>query len=70
MRMKTAGVCHSDLHVIKGDLAMPMPVIRGHEGAGVIESVGEGVASVPPGDRVIRSGGPRLCLKNSTGRGG
>jgi len=53
VRLKTAGVCHSDLHVIKGDLAMPMPVICGHEGAGVIESVGEGVASVLPGDRVI-----------------
>jgi S-(hydroxymethyl)glutathione dehydrogenase/alcohol dehydrogenase len=53
VRMKTAGVCHSDLHVFKGDLAMPLPVICGHEGAGVIESVGEGVTSVRPGDRVI-----------------
>src|SRR3954453_24143636 len=53
VRMKTAGVCHSDLHVIKGDLAMPMPVICGHKGAGVIESIGDGVASVHPGDRVI-----------------
>src|SRR3954464_9283471 len=52
-QMKTAGVCHSDLHVIKGDLAMPLPVICGHEGAGIIESVGEGVTSVKPGDRVI-----------------
>jgi Alcohol dehydrogenase GroES-like domain len=53
VRMKTAGVCHGDLHAIKGDLATPVPVICGHEGAGVIESVGEGVASVRPGDRVI-----------------
>lgn len=53
VRMKAAGVCHSDLHVIKGDLAMPMPVICGHEGAGVIESVGDGVTSVSPGDRVV-----------------
>jgi S-(hydroxymethyl)glutathione dehydrogenase/alcohol dehydrogenase len=51
--LKTAGVCHSDLHGIKGDLAMPVPVICGREGAGVIESVGEGVASVRPGDRVV-----------------
>jgi S-(hydroxymethyl)glutathione dehydrogenase/alcohol dehydrogenase len=53
VRTKTAGVCHSDLHMIKGELAMPVPLICGHEGAGVIESVGEGVASVRAGDRVI-----------------
>ena len=53
VRMKTAGVCHSDLHVMKGDLAMPLPIILGHEGAGVIESIGEGVSSVAVGDHVI-----------------
>ncbi|MBX7209218.1 MAG: Zn-dependent alcohol dehydrogenase [Verrucomicrobiaceae bacterium] len=53
VRMKAAGVCHSDLHVMKGDLHMPMPIIPGHEGSGVIESVGEGVTSVAPGDHVI-----------------
>lgn len=53
VRMKAAGVCHSDLHVMKGDLPMPMPIILGHEGSGVIEAVGEGVTTVQPGDHVI-----------------
>ncbi len=53
VRMKAAGVCHSDLHVMKGDLPMPAPIILGHEGAGVVEEVGAGVTSVAPGDHVI-----------------
>lgn len=62
VRMKAAGVCHSDLHVMKGDLSMPMPIILGHEGSGVIEAVGEGVTSVQPGDPVI------LVWRGSCGR--
>ena len=53
VRMYAGGVCHSDLHVMKGDLLMPMPIILGHEGAGVVEDVGPGVTSVQPGDHVI-----------------
>jgi len=53
VRMKAAGVCHSDYHVMCGDLAMPMPIIPGHEGAGVVEAVGEGVDTVAVGDHVI-----------------
>jgi NDMA-dependent alcohol dehydrogenase len=53
VRMKAAGICHSDLHVMKGDLPMPCPIIPGHEGAGIVESVGEGVTSVQVGDAVI-----------------
>lgn len=53
VRMKAAGVCHSDLHVMKGDLHMPMPIIPGHEGSGVIEAAGEGVTSVTVGDHII-----------------
>ena len=52
VRMKAAGVCHSDLHVMRGDLPMPLPIILGHEGAGVVEAVGAGVRSVQPGDAV------------------
>ena len=53
VRMKAAGVCHSDLHVMKGDLPMPVPIILGHEGAGVVEEAGPGVTSVAPGDHVV-----------------
>lgn len=53
VRMYAGGVCHSDLHVMKGDLSMPMPIILGHEGSGIIEAVGDGVTSVAPGDHVI-----------------
>lgn len=62
VRMKAAGVCHSDYHVICGDLSMPMPIICGHEGAGIIQAVGEGVTSVVPGDHVI------LVWRGSCGR--
>ncbi len=53
VRMQAAGVCHSDLHVMKGDLPMKMPIILGHEGAGIVEEIGSGVKSVKPGDHVI-----------------
>ena len=53
VRMQAAGVCHSDLHVMKGDLPMKMPIILGHEGAGIVEETGRGVTSVKPGDHVI-----------------
>src|ERR671914_2899573 len=53
VRMYAAGVCHSDLHVMKGDLVMPLPIILGHEGSGIVECVGQGVTSVRPGDHVI-----------------
>ncbi|RMF86487.1 MAG: Zn-dependent alcohol dehydrogenase, partial [Nitrospinota bacterium] len=53
VRMVAGGVCHSDLHVVKGDLEAPLPAILGHEGAGIIEMVGPGVTSVQKGDHVI-----------------
>lgn len=62
VRMKAAGVCHSDYHVMCGDLVMPLPIILGHEGAGVIEAVGEGVKTVENGDHVI------LMWRGSCGR--
>ena len=49
------GVCHSDLHVITGDMPHPLPVVLGHEGAGIVEKVGPGVEWVKPGDHVVTS---------------
>ncbi|HSB71736.1 MAG TPA: Zn-dependent alcohol dehydrogenase [Candidatus Methylomirabilis sp.] len=53
VRMAAGGVCHSDLHVMKGDLAAPLPAILGHEGSGMVAEVGPGVKDVQPGDHVI-----------------
>jgi Zn-dependent alcohol dehydrogenase len=53
VRMAAAGVCHSDLSMQDGTIVTPLPVVLGHEGAGVVEEVGEGVTAVAPGDRVM-----------------
>ena len=67
VRMAASGVCHSDLSVKGVQTAVP-PMILGHEGAGVIEEVGEGVANVAVGDHVILSWVPQcgecdLCVR-------
>jgi Zn-dependent alcohol dehydrogenase len=54
VRIEATGVCHTDLHVIEQDgWGHPLPVLLGHEGAGTVEAVGEGVDTVAPGDRVV-----------------
>ncbi len=55
VRVQAAGICRSDLHYMKGENVLPMPVVLGHEGAGVVEEVGAGVSNVNPGDHVIFS---------------
>jgi len=50
-----AGVCHSDLHVVRGEWAHPTPVVLGHEGSGIVAAVGPGVTSLSPGDHVVLS---------------
>lgn len=55
VRITATGVCHSDLHGIKGHRAQGLPAILGHEAAGVVEAVGPGVAEVQPGQHVILS---------------
>ena len=55
VRLRASGVCHSDLHVVEGDWPRPTPVVMGHEGAGVVEAVGEGVRDVAVGDHVVLS---------------
>jgi S-(hydroxymethyl)glutathione dehydrogenase/alcohol dehydrogenase len=53
VRTAAAGLCHSDLHFIEGAYPTPMPVVLGHESAGVVEAVGEDVTYLKPGDHVI-----------------
>jgi S-(hydroxymethyl)glutathione dehydrogenase / alcohol dehydrogenase len=53
VRIGAAGVCHSDYHFMNGDLPIGLPCVLGHEGAGVVEEVGEGVTTVKPGDHVV-----------------
>jgi S-(hydroxymethyl)glutathione dehydrogenase / alcohol dehydrogenase len=50
-----AGVCHSDLHVVRGEWPHPLPVVLGHEGSGIVAAVGPGVTSLSPGDHVVLS---------------
>src|SRR5882724_4421751 len=53
LRTAFAGLCHSDLHFIEGLYPHPTPCVLGHESAGVVEAVGDGVTYVKPGDHVI-----------------
>ena len=56
VKIMASGVCHSDWHVIKGDwVHHPLPMILGHEGAGIVEAVGPNVTGLEPGDHVILS---------------
>src|SRR5712692_11036206 len=74
VRLSASGVCHSDLSFVHGILPGKLPCVLGHEGAGVVEEVGEGVAHLAPGDKVVlswvtpcgrcfycRLGKPHLC---------
>lgn len=74
VRMVAAGLCHLDLAVRDEHLFTPLPAVLGHEGAGVVETVGDNVTRVKPGDRVLlsfsscgrcpacRAGRPAYCL--------
>jgi S-(hydroxymethyl)glutathione dehydrogenase/alcohol dehydrogenase len=55
VRMAASGVCHSDLHVVKGIHPTDLPVVLGHEGAGIVEEVGPEVRGLSPGDHVLLS---------------
>jgi S-(hydroxymethyl)glutathione dehydrogenase/alcohol dehydrogenase len=58
VRMAAVGVCGSDLHVVRGEWKRPTPLVLGHEGAGVVESVGPGVRGLEAGDPVVVSWAP------------
>jgi S-(hydroxymethyl)glutathione dehydrogenase/alcohol dehydrogenase len=80
IKLAACGVCHSDLSVTNGTLPLPAPVVLGHEGAGVVAQVGEGVTDFKVGDHVITafintcghcrfclSGQANLCVTGSSG---
>ncbi|MCB5909966.1 Zn-dependent alcohol dehydrogenase [Streptomyces pinistramenti] len=58
IRLAAAGVCHSDLSLSNGTLRQPAPAVLGHEGAGTVTAVGEGVTRVVPGDEVVLNWAP------------
>lgn len=82
VRIVGAGLCHTDAITRAGDLPMPLPGILGHEGAGIVEAVGDGVAAVAPGDAVVigwpfcgecrncLDGQPRYCARLGEAIGG
>lgn len=70
VRIQAAGLCHSDLSVINGDRPRPMPMALGHEAAGVVEALGDGVSDLEPGDHVVMVFMPSCghCLPCAEGR--
>ncbi|HWJ62608.1 MAG TPA: Zn-dependent alcohol dehydrogenase [Acidimicrobiales bacterium] len=58
IKIEATGVCHSDLHAMQGSLPQPAPFVPGHEGAGVIDAVGEGVTELAVGDHVVVAWSP------------
>jgi len=69
VRIEAAGLCHSDLSVVDGNRVRPVPMLLGHEAAGIVEQVGPGVADVARGDRVVMTFLPRCgeCAACATG---
>jgi S-(hydroxymethyl)glutathione dehydrogenase / alcohol dehydrogenase len=74
VRIAAAAVCHSDVHLIRGEWGGELPVVPGHEAAGIVEEIGFNVTGVEPGNRVVVSllrscgrcfqcghGAPQLC---------
>jgi alcohol dehydrogenase len=53
LRVRAAGLCHSDLSVIDGNRPRPLPMVLGHEGAGIVEEIGAGVTDLSVGDHVV-----------------
>jgi alcohol dehydrogenase len=69
VRIEAAGVCHSDLSVVDGNRVRPTPMLLGHEAAGIVERVGDGVIDVTVGQRVVMTFLPRCgtcagCVTN------
>src|SRR5579864_1514450 len=81
VRVQACGVCHTDLHYREGAINDEFPFLLGHEAAGVVEAVGDGVTNVAPGDYVVlawrapcgtcrscRRGRPWYCFDSANAR--
>lgn len=73
VKISAAGVCHSDLHVLRGEWVVPTPLVMGHEGAGIVIEVGPDVTHLKEGDHVVLSwvapcGKCRYCLSGHEAR--
>jgi alcohol dehydrogenase (nicotinoprotein) len=71
VRWVASGLCHSDEHLRTGDIPVRYPIVGGHEGAGVVEEVGDGVTRLKPGDHIVCSflpvcGHCRFCARGMT----
>jgi len=69
VKLSATGVCHSDWHIVSGATSHPMPVVPGHEGAGIVEAVGAGVTNLEVGDHVSLNWAPSCgtcfyCLRD------
>src|ERR1700686_4344365 len=53
VKIVASGVCHTDLHAITGSLVTPLPAVLGHEGAGVVEEIGQGGEDFLVGDHIV-----------------
>ncbi|MFJ4808821.1 Zn-dependent alcohol dehydrogenase [Streptomyces longwoodensis] len=69
VRLAAAGVCHSDLSLANGTLKVPVPAVLGHEGAGTVVAVGEGVTGFAPGDGVVLNWAPSCGRCHACGLG-
>ncbi len=70
VRMEVASVCHSDLSVVNGSRPRPVPMLLGHEAAGIVEVVGEGIEDIDVGERVITTFLPRCDECRACASGG
>jgi Zn-dependent alcohol dehydrogenase len=69
IRIEASGVCHTDLHIVRtGGWRQVPPIVLGHEGAGVVEAVGEGVQHVGVGERVVVGWRAPICAGRLPGR--
>lgn len=81
VEVRAAGLCHSDLSTVQGQRARPLPIVGGHEGAGIVRELGAGVTGVSPGDHVVmvnvtgcgqcrpcQAGRPGLCQAVASSR--